>query len=132
MYPASLLNQLCLLLDMQALVTLGGMACGVLSAIREATVNDAATDWPGLMAAFAAGLALGWQVAPLYQLQLIEASTARISRSRSSPDSGFDEPEMDILLPVLRDTRPAAARANAVVGYAGLLFAVLGGWLLLQ
>jgi hypothetical protein len=115
------------------------MACGVLSAIQEATLDDAATDWPGLMAAFAAGLFLGWQVSPLYQLQLIEASTARFSSSSSSDSSSssssssrFEEPEMDILLPVLRDTKPGPERANAVIGYAGVLFAVLGAWLLTQ
>jgi hypothetical protein len=125
------------------------MATGVLAALREATSADAATDWPGLVAAFVAGMALGWQVAPVYSLQFVEADLSGNLSSRdydddsssSSSSSGVamlqtDGSEAaaaaDILLPVLRDSRPAAAKANAVLGYAGVLFAVLGAWLLQQ
>jgi hypothetical protein len=102
------------------------------------------------VAGFTAGLVLGWQVAPVYCLQFVEAdlsgnlsSRDDDSSSSSSSSSGSrtamlqtDGSEAaaaaDILLPVLRDSRPAAAKANAVLGYAGLLFAVVGAWLLQQ
>lgn len=140
----------------QAFVTLGGLAAAVLSALQEASSTDAATDWPGLVAGFLGGLALGWQVAPAYKLQLVEASTRDPSASvvTAAATSGVGSQqgvaaaggkgggsgggadsesfEGDLLLPVLKDSRQAAARANAVVGYAAVLFAVLGGWLLQQ
>jgi hypothetical protein len=100
------------------------------------------------MAAFAAGMLLGWQVAPVYTLQFVEASTSGSSSSSSSSGPGQQllpaaailgstegqgaAASPNLLLPVLRDVRPAVDRANAVVGYAGLLFAVLGVWLFQQ
>jgi hypothetical protein len=102
------------------------------------------------MAAFAAGMLLGWQVAPVYTLQFVEASTSGSSSSSSSSSGpgqqllpaaaavlGSTEGQgaaasPDLLLPVLRDVRPAVDRANAVLGYAGVLFAVLGVWLFQQ
>jgi hypothetical protein len=112
-------------------------------------------------------MVLGWQVAPVYELQLVEASTSGGDASSSgsggsggsgggssgsssgknakgsSSSSGGGSPtaaaasaggggEPDLLLPVLRDSRPAVGRANAVLGYAALLFSTLGAWLLLQ
>lgn len=124
----------------QAFVTLGGIATSVVAALREVTSTDAATDWTGLAAGFAAGLWLGWSVSPLYELQLVEANADDSNTSSSNGTSGSSRnlqsstssPPLRVLLPVLRDTRPAVARANAVFGYAGLLFAVLGAWLLQQ
>jgi membrane associated rhomboid family serine protease len=107
----------------KAFITLGGAAVGVVSALQDAANTDAQTDWPGLCVGFVVGALLGWLACPVYALELEPAS----SRSSSSSD---EEVAPDLLLPVLRDTRAPAARANAVVGTAAILFAVLGVWLI--
>jgi len=125
----------------QAFVTLGGIATSALAALREVVSTDAAADWTGLVAGFAAGMWLGWNVSPVYRVHLIEEDTRRFrdsatsSSSSSSALASYDAGDGSstwLLLPVLRDTRPAKDRANAVLGYAGVLFAVLAGWLIQQ
>jgi membrane associated rhomboid family serine protease len=110
----------------KAFITLGGAAVGVVSALQDAANSDAQTDWPALCVGFAVGALLGWLACPVYALELEPAS----SRSSSSIDG--EEAAPDLLLPVLRDTRAPAARANAVVGTAAILFAALGVWLIAE
>jgi hypothetical protein len=118
------------------LVTLAGAGASVVSALHDAFARDGMADWTGLSAGFVCGLLLGWSVCPVYEVALeeVDPTTARASSSSSSrplPRSagGSSSAGATLLLPVLRDTRPPAARANAVVGFAGLLFASLGTWL---
>uniref|UniRef100_A0A383W9A7 Peptidase S54 rhomboid domain-containing protein n=1 Tax=Tetradesmus obliquus TaxID=3088 RepID=A0A383W9A7_TETOB len=107
----------------KAFITLGGAAVGVVSALQDAANSDTYTDWPALSVGFAIGAVLGWLACPVYSIELEPAS----SRTGSSSSS---EEQADLLLPVLRDMRPPAERANAVVGTAAILFAVLGVWLI--
>lgn len=115
-----------------AFLTLGGTAISVFSALRDAAVSDTGTDWWALGAAFGTGALLGALACPVYRVELVPASTNDSSSSSSGVGSGSEAPPPDLLLPVVRDTRPPAARANAVVGCAAALFAALGVWLVQQ
>jgi hypothetical protein len=128
----------------QAFLSLGGIACSVVAALRDAYDSDGAADWTGLVGGFAAGLALGYAVCPVYEMTFAEVDTSSSDGGGSSSSSGSSgtgsgsscssrrpRPGSSsvVLLPVLRDTRLPAARANAVVGYAAALFAALAAWL---
>jgi membrane associated rhomboid family serine protease len=106
----------------KAFITLGGAAVGVVSALQDAANSDAQTDWPALCVGFAVGALLGWLACPVYALEL-EPASSRGDGEEAAPD---------LLLPVLRDTRAPAARANAVVGTAAIVFAALGVWLIAE
>jgi membrane associated rhomboid family serine protease len=152
--PVGMSFELLLPKEGKAFLTLGGTAVAVVSALKDAADTDIATDWAALIAGFLAGGFLGWMACPVYRLVLTPASSNSSSSSSSSVsyaarnvasptasaaaaaavNSSADPEELqpDLLLPVLRDERLPAARANAVLGFAAVLFAVLGGWLTSQ
>lgn len=124
-----------------AFLALGGTTLAVLSALREAVDADGAPGWAALTASFFVGGLLGAAACPRYCLCLEVLPPAaqdgssdggRAGAAAAAAGGGGWRPQQLLLLPRLRDMRPPAARANALVGGGALLFASLGSWLLSQ
>jgi hypothetical protein len=132
--------------EAKAFVTLAGLSTACFSALRDAV--DAA-NYSAMAAAFVFGGLLGYAVAPSWRVEYELASkegegggggggdgAAGWRKRGAGAGGGESVSSLDGGLgvywrPALADAMTGRARANAIVGGAGVLYAALGLWLLL-